>query len=122
MNRDGFDPNKLSAAKTFVGWMIQHSAAWGVTGDVPAYTPARNDPSYTKLEAQQAFAAEVEDVRFPPQIPGVTDGNDAINTAVNAAVLLRSSAKDALSSAASVVDAVLADNRERYAAAVGSAA
>jgi multiple sugar transport system substrate-binding protein len=122
MNRDGFDPNKLAAAKTFVGWMIQHSAAWGVTGDVPAYTPARNDPSYTKLEAQQAFAAEVGDVKFPPQIPGVTDGNDAINTAVNAAVLLRSSAKDALSSAASVVDAVLADNRERYAAAVGSAA
>jgi multiple sugar transport system substrate-binding protein len=115
MNRESFDPNRLAAIETFIGWFIQHSAQWGTTGDVPAWAPAREDPSYQKLGPQQAFAQELPSVRFPPPVPGVTDGNDAINGAVNAAVLLQTTPKDALASAAKTVNAVLSSNRDRYA-------
>jgi multiple sugar transport system substrate-binding protein len=121
MNNESLDEDRLAAAKTFIGWFIQHSSTWGTTGDVPAYAPAREDPEYQKLGPQQAFAQELEAVRFPPPVPGVTDGNDAINAAVNAGVLLQATPQQALSDAAETVNAVLTANRDRYAEAERSA-
>lgn len=112
----GTTDDQLEAARTFVNWVSQQSAAWAVGGQVPARRSARESAEFTALAPQAAIAEQADDLRFPPSIPGIGDAIGELYTALNEAVLLMKEPRAALADAAARADQVLADNRDRYGA------
>ncbi len=113
----GTTDDQLEAARTFVNWVSQQSAAWAVGGQVPARRSARESAEFTALAPQAAIAEQADDLRFPPSIPGIGDAIGELYTALNEAVLLVKEPREALADAAARADQVLAENRDRYGAA-----
>ncbi|RMI12809.1 ABC transporter substrate-binding protein [Cellulomonas triticagri] len=105
---------QLEAARTFVSWVSQQSAAWAVGGQVPARLSARDSAEFAALGPQSAIAEQADDLRFLPSVPGIGDAIGELYTALNEAVLLTKDPRDALRDAAARADQVLADNRDRY--------
>ncbi|MET0432938.1 MAG: extracellular solute-binding protein [Cellulomonas sp.] len=112
----GTTDDQLEAARTFVNWVSQQSAAWAVGGQVPARRSARESAEFQALAPQVAIAEQADDLRFPPSIPGIGDAVGELYTALNEAVLLVKEPREALADAAARADQVLADNRDRYGA------
>lgn len=112
----GTTDDQLEAARTFVNWVSQQSAAWAVGGQVPARRSARESAEFAALAPQAAIAEQADDLRFPPSIPGIGDAVGELYTALNEAVLLVKDPREALADAAARADQVLADNRDRYGA------
>jgi multiple sugar transport system substrate-binding protein len=106
---------QLEAARTFISWVSEQSAAWAVGGQVPARRSARESAEFAALAPQAAVAEQVDDLRFIPSVPGIVDALREIYTALNEAVLLTKAPAEALADAARRADQVLADNRDRYA-------
>jgi multiple sugar transport system substrate-binding protein len=112
----GTSDDQLEAARTFINWVSQQSAAWAVGGQVPARLSARDSADFAALAPQSAIAEQAEDLRFVPSIPGIGDAVGELYTALNEAVLLTKDPATALADAAARADKVLADNRDRYGA------
>ncbi len=112
----GTTDDQLEAARTFINWVSQQSAAWAVGGQVPARISARDSAEFAALAPQSAIAEQADDLRFLPAIPGIGDAIEELYTALNEAVLLRESPRTALEAAAARADQVLAGNRDRYGA------
>lgn len=112
----GTSDDQLEAARTFINWVSQQSAAWAVGGQVPARLSARDSAEFAALAPQSAIAEQAEDLRFVPSIPGIGDAVGELYTALNEAVLLTKDPATALADAAARADKVLADNRDRYGA------
>lgn len=106
---------QLEAARTFISWVSEQSAAWAVGGQVPARRSARESAEFAALAPQVAVAEQVDDLRFIPSVPGIGDAVGELYTALNEAVLLTKDPAEALADAARRADQVLADNRDRYA-------
>jgi multiple sugar transport system substrate-binding protein len=117
MRQRSQDENKLQAAAVFIDWFIKNSLEWAKVGELPASNAVREQPGFKKLTLLQPFAESLPDVHFGTTIPGGADPNgpDAqMATAVNEAVLLRKSPKEALDEAARKADQALEENRQKY--------
>lgn len=112
----GTSDEQLEAARTFINWVSQQSAAWATGGQVPARLSARDSAEFGALAPQSAIAEQSEDLRFLPSVPGIGDAVGELYTALNEAVLLTKDPATALADAASRADQMLADNRDRYGA------
>jgi multiple sugar transport system substrate-binding protein len=108
------DDKKLQAAKTFIGWVSQHSIEWAKGGQVPARNSVRNSAAFKGLKAQSVFAKEVGYVHYPPAVPGIGDAQAEMEAAVNRAVLGKQSPKQALDQGASKANKLLAENKKKY--------
>ncbi|MGH8793254.1 MAG: ABC transporter substrate-binding protein [Stackebrandtia sp.] len=108
------DSNKQAASKVFVNWISGKSAEWAKGGQVPARTSVRESDEFAALEEQSTLAVQVEDMRFPPPLPGIGDIMPHIETAVNEAVLLKKEPAQALADAAEKAAKALEENREKY--------
>jgi multiple sugar transport system substrate-binding protein len=108
------DDKKLQAAKTFIGWISQHSIEWAKGGQVPARNSVRNSAAFKGLKAQSVFAKEVGYVHYPPAVPGIGDAQAEMEAAVNRAVLGKQSPKQALDQGASKANKLLEENKKKY--------
>ncbi|MEO5834493.1 MAG: ABC transporter substrate-binding protein [Nakamurella sp.] len=109
------DPNKLDAARLFIAFISENSIEWAKSGQVPARNSVRNSAEFAALPVQSTLAAQLPHAVFPPIIPGIGDvTTPTYETAVNEVILGKSKAKEALDSAASKADQLLADNRAKY--------
>jgi multiple sugar transport system substrate-binding protein len=108
------DDDKLDAAKTFIGWVSQHSLEWAKGGQVPARNSVRNSSGFKKLAAQSVFAKEVGYVHYPPAVPGVGDAQAEMEAGVNRAILGKQTPKQALDEAASKANKLLEENKKKY--------
>ncbi len=114
-NQPDPDPNKLRAAKVFIAWVIENSQTWAEGGQVPALNGVRESKEFEGLDWQPEFAKELPYVHFGPSAPGVTEINENIlYTAVNDAVLLNTTPKDALDTAVSRANELLQQNQQKY--------
>jgi multiple sugar transport system substrate-binding protein len=110
------DQNKTDAARYFINWMSQRSAEWATSGKIPARKSVADGPEFKKLKEEFALAPESGYVHFPPAVPGIGDALAELYTAVNKAVLLKASPKDALSAGAKKATGILQDNKKKYGA------
>ena len=111
------DENKLHASRDFLGYLSENSLEWAKAGQVPARNSVRESAEFEALEAQSAIAEQLDYVLFPPTVPGIGDVTvPTWELAVNEVVLGKSEPKAALESAAKKADALLEDNRKKYAA------
>ncbi|NRQ30281.1 ABC transporter substrate-binding protein [Nonomuraea sp. NN258] len=110
------DQNKLTAAKVFINWISNHSLEWAKAGQVPARKSIRDGAEFQALKEQAAIGAQIDDLYFPPSVAGIGDATAAIDQAINAAILLKKSPKDALTEAAAKADKILEQNRKKYGA------
>ena len=55
-----FDPDRVRAVVTLLGWITENSLGWAAAGPIPARLPVLQDPGFTELTAQANVARGVE--------------------------------------------------------------
>jgi multiple sugar transport system substrate-binding protein len=108
------DANKSTAARVFLNYVSQHSLDWAKGGQVPARRQIRESADFKALPEQAALATQIDDLHFPPAVPGIGDAIGELEKAINEAVLLKKDPAKALSDAAARADKVLEANRKKY--------
>ena len=116
MRQRSADENKLQAAKVFLNWISEHSLEWAKAGQVPARNSVRESEEFKALEHQSTLAEQIDYVKFPPAVPGIGDAQAEMEQAVNRAVLMKQTPKQALDQAASKAKQLLAENQKKYGA------
>ncbi|MBA2445616.1 MAG: ABC transporter substrate-binding protein [Nocardioidaceae bacterium] len=108
------EQDRADAAKTFIGWMSEQSAAWSQAGMIPARNSAREESAYTD-SVQFALKDQTEHLHFLPGVPGIGDVTpQTVEIAVNEAVLGRKSPQEALSQAQDDANQLLEENSEKF--------
>jgi len=108
------DQNKADAAKTFIGWMSDQSAAWSQAGMIPARNSAREEPQFTD-SVQYGIKDQVPALHFLPPIPGLGDiSPSTLEVAVNEAVLGQTPVEDSLTQQAANATKLMQQNLEKF--------
>ena len=108
------DKNRSDAAKVFIGWMSQQSAAWSEAGMIPARNAAREDQAFTG-SVQNALGDYLDNLHFLPAVPGLGDVQpQTLEVAVNEAVLQKTAPDAALSKAAQNASKLMQDNLAKF--------
>ena len=109
------DENKLQASRVFINWISQNSLEWAKAGQIPARASVRDSQEFQNLQPQATLAEQIPNLNFVPPVPGIGDVQPTtFEQAVNEAVLLRRSPKEALDAAAERADQLLEENRQKY--------
>ena len=108
------DANKLQAGKVFINYIGQQSIEWAKGGQVPARKEIRDSAEFKALTEQAAIGSQIDNLHFPPSVPGIADAMATIDTAVNEAILLRKEPGKALADAATKANQILEQNRKKY--------
>ena len=107
------DENKLQASKVFLAWMSEQSADWAGSGMIPARKSVRDDA--VKGMPQEVIAAQIENMRFLPPVPGLGGVQaEALEPAVANGVLGKGEPADELKSAADKANQLMERNRESF--------
>jgi multiple sugar transport system substrate-binding protein len=114
-NKRGQDPNKVQASKVFINWISSNSLEWAKAGQVPARTSVRKSSEFENLKEQSEIAKIIPGVTFPPSLPGSREVIvQTLDSAANAALLLKEEPKAALDAAAEEANKLLEENRQKY--------
>jgi multiple sugar transport system substrate-binding protein len=108
------DANIANASRYFIDWFTKNELLWATSAKVPANNQLAASSQFKSMTTLVPFAEEVPDVHFPPSVPGIDDALGELYTAVNQAVLMKSSPQAALSSSASRANGILKDNAAKY--------
>ena len=108
------DANKLQAGKVFINFISQQSLEWAKAGQVPARKEIRDSAEFAALKEQAAIGTQIDNLHFPPSVPGIPDALATVDTAVNEAILLRKEPGKALADAAAKANQILEQNRKKY--------
>jgi multiple sugar transport system substrate-binding protein len=63
------DKAREAAAEEVVTWIVQNSATWGTSGNIPALTAAREAPEFTSLKGREGFVQSLPYEVMLPAIP-----------------------------------------------------
>jgi multiple sugar transport system substrate-binding protein len=108
------EEDRADAAKTFIGWMSEQSAAWSEAGMIPARNSAREEPAFTE-SPQAALTEQIEHLHFLPAVPGLgTVTTETMEVAVNEGVLGAKSPEEALTTAQEKAAQLIEGLREQY--------
>ena len=66
------DDDRLVAAKAFLRYLTEQSAAWTAAGMIPARSAARETPDFA-ASPQAVLTPTIPTMRFLPTLPGVPD-------------------------------------------------
>lgn len=108
------DENKAKAARVFLNWISEKSQSWAEAGQVPARNAARDSAEFGKLAEQSALAAQIDDLHFPPTVPGIGDTMVEFDKALNQAVLGGADPAKALGDTAQRAQKILDQNAKKY--------
>lgn len=108
------DDNKAQASRVFLNWISEQSQSWAEAGQVPARNSARESSEFTSLAEQSALASQIDDLRFPPTVPGIGDCMSEFDKALNAATLGGTDPATALADSAGRAQKILEDNAKKY--------
>lgn len=115
MRQREFDADRVAAVVTFLRWIMANSIGWASAGPVPARLPVLQQPEFAELKAQSHVAEGVEDIRFYPLIPGITEVQTTVlYPAVGDALLGQTSPADALAAATEQASYLLEENLTKY--------
>jgi multiple sugar transport system substrate-binding protein len=63
------DKAREAAAEEVVTWIVQNSATWGNSGNIPALNSAREAPAFTSLQGREGFVQSLPYEVMLPAIP-----------------------------------------------------
>lgn len=63
------DKAREAAAEDVVAWIVQHSATWGDSGNIPALNSAREAPAFTSLKGRDGFIKSLPYEVMLPALP-----------------------------------------------------
>jgi multiple sugar transport system substrate-binding protein len=63
------DKAREAAAEQVVAWIVQHSATWGDSGNIPALNSARQAPAFTSLKGRDGFIKSLPYEVMLPALP-----------------------------------------------------
>lgn len=107
------DADTADAAKVFISWMSENSAAWAGAGMIPARASVRADTMPGSV--QEPIAEQIDAMRFLPPVPGLGAVQaDTLEIAVATAMLGNAEPETALQSEARRADERLQANLERF--------
>ena len=108
------DDDRLQAAKAFMAYLTDASAAWTAAGMIPARSTARESPEFQE-SPQAALEPAIPSMRFLPAVPGIGEVQaQTLEIAVSDAVLGRVDPQQALSGAADQATALMQDNYDKF--------
>jgi multiple sugar transport system substrate-binding protein len=108
------DKDTANAAKAFIAWVSEQSAAWSAAGMIPARNSAREEPAY-KDSVQAALAEQTEHLHFLPPVAGLGEVTpETIEVAVAEGILGNAAPEEALTSAQDKAAQLLEDVLQRY--------
>ena len=108
------DENKLQASKVFIDALSKKSGDWAQAGMVPARKSVRESAA-VKDTTQAPIAAQIDEMRFLPPVPGLGDVQaQTLEIAVADAILGKTPPADALKSAASKATQLMGENLKKY--------
>jgi multiple sugar transport system substrate-binding protein len=107
------DENKSTAARVFINWISQKSLEWAKGGQVPARNEVRESAEFKALKEQATIGAQINDLHFPPPLPGIGDALTEFYKGVTEAVNGKTP-QTAMSDAAGRADQILAANEKKY--------
>ncbi len=81
------DKTKEAAAEEVVTWIVQHSAEWGTSGNIPALESARQSTEFTSLPGRQGF---VDSLAFEVMLPGIPAEAQAFSSAATSPIVVAS--------------------------------
>lgn len=108
------DENKQTAARVFLNWVSQQSLEWAKAGQVPARNSVRESAEFKALKDQATLATQIDDLHFPPPVPGIQDAMLEWEKALNESVLGIKQPAAALADAAGRADKILQANKQKY--------
>ncbi len=108
------DDNKAQASRVFLNWVSEQSQSWAEAGQVPARNSARESAEFEALKEQSALAGQIDDLHFPPTVPGIGDSMGEFDKALNAATLGGADPAKALADSAARAQKILEDNAKKY--------
>jgi multiple sugar transport system substrate-binding protein len=109
--------DEKKAAQYFIAWISEHSVDWAKAGQVPARQSVVNSDAFKAIPAVSKIAAQQQDARFYPAIPGAQDivtGPQGAGFAAVQGVTGKADPKAALDTAASGLQKVLDQNKQKY--------
>ena len=108
------DDNRYQAAQTFIDWMSKKSADWAGAGMIPARKSVRDTPEVTS-SPQGPIAAQIDNLRFLPAVPGLGDVQaQTLELAVADAVLGKRRPDQALKEEAAKATKLMEANRKKF--------
>ena len=110
------DANKATAAKVFLNWISQQSLEWAKGGQVPARNEVRDSAEFTALSGQAALAEQIDDLFFPPAVPGIADAFGEYEKGLNEITLGLKDVASVLNASAERATKVLEANAKKYGA------
>lgn len=109
------DDNKIQASKVFINWISERSLEWAKAGQIPARNSVRESQGFQDLPAQSTLAEQVPYLHFAPPVPGIGDvQTNAIDPAINEAILLKKEPQVALDEGVAQANKLLEENRQKY--------
>ncbi|MGV8845245.1 ABC transporter substrate-binding protein [Tessaracoccus sp.] len=108
------DDNKAVASRVFINWISEQSLAWAEAGQVPARNSVRDSAEFKALKEQAELATQIDDLHFPPTIPGIGDCFAEFEKAFNAVLLSGTDPAKALEDSAKRAQKILEDNAKKY--------
>jgi multiple sugar transport system substrate-binding protein len=110
--RKGLDQRRREAAKAFIRFLSDHSLTWADAGQVPARTSARESPAFKKLQVQYAFSKQLDYVQYPAKTALISEMQQYVNLAVEAALRGHATAAEALHQARENFKTLLGHDRQ----------
>ncbi|HHW11404.1 MAG TPA: ABC transporter substrate-binding protein [Firmicutes bacterium] len=104
------DRNRINAAIEFIKWFGDHSLDWGFGGQLPAKLSVLNSSEFRQDPYFGCIAEMADYVYFPPFFAKYGEAVGPIWDAVNAALLRKSTPKEALDRAKDLSNKILAGN------------
>src|SRR5690606_31958216 len=102
------------ASRVFLNWISEQSLEWAKGGQVPARNSVRESEEFAALPEQAELAEQIDDLRFPPAVPGIGGAMVGWDRAVNEITLAGQDITQALEQSAERANKILEDNAKRY--------
>lgn len=107
------DENKYAASQVFLAWMSEQSGTWAQAGMIPARESVRAES--LAGTRQEPIAELIDNMRFLPAVPGIgTVQAEALEPAVNNALLGEEEAQAALEAAQEQATSLMEENLESF--------
>jgi multiple sugar transport system substrate-binding protein len=107
---------QLEAAWRFAKFLSDHSLDWAEGGQVPVRKSLRNTPRFRSMKVQYQFSRQIPIVTYLPVLPFVFEFQTEYDTAVEAALRGSITPREALETATTNINKIIARQREEHTA------
>ncbi len=108
---------QLDAAWRFLKFLSDHSLDWAAVGQIPARTDLRDTARFQSMPVQAAFAKQIPIVNYLPRITFIFEFQTEFNNAIEKALRGSATPQQALATAETNINAVIARERRDLASA-----